>query len=151
MGAFLSPDSNTKVSTTNRNVTGSDNAVIVTPNVSAGKNGSALQVAGNYFRDAGNVSLAKGATLTTNVSNGLSAEQLHGIVGDFGASIRDVLTQAATGNSLDPATAVNDRAADQIKNAPEATAAEARSYKWLVVGLIIVALLVGAFIRWKKK
>lgn len=151
MGAFLSPDSNTKVTTTNRNVTGADNAVIVTPNVSAGKKGNALQVAGNYFKDTGNTTLAANSTLTTNVSNGLSAEQLSGIVGDFGASIRDVLTQAATSNSSNPSQAANDRAADQIKNAPAAAAAEAKSYKLLVVGLILIALVVGAFIRWKKK
>ena len=151
MGAFLSPDSNTKVNTTNRNVTGADNAVQITPNVSAGKNGSALQVAGNYFKDAGNTTVQRGGTLTTNVSNGLSAEQLSGIVGDFGASIRDVLTQAATSNSSNPSQAANDRAADQITNAPAAAAAEAKSYKWLVVGLLIIALVVGAFIKSKKK
>ena len=151
MGAFLSPDSNTKVNTTNRNVTGADQAVQITPNVTAGKNSTAIQVAGNYFKDAGNTTVERGGTLTTNVSNGLSAEQLHGIVGDFGASIRNVLTQAATSNSSNPSQAANDRAADQITNAPAAAAAEAKSYKWLVVGLIIIALVVGAFITTKGK
>ena len=149
MGAFLSPDSNTKVSTTNRNITAADNAAVISPNVSAGKKG--LAVNGNYFKDTGNTTLAKGATLTTNVSNGLSAEQLQGIVGDFGSTIRGVLTQAATTDTSNPAQAANDRAADQITNAPAQTAAEAKSYKWLIVGLFVLALVVGGFIKWKGK
>lgn len=152
-GAFLSPESRTKVSTTNRNITASDNAVVISPNVSAGKKG--LAVNGNYYKDTGNTTLGKGATITTNVSNGLSAEQLQGIVGDFGSTIRGVLTQAAITDSstdpTDPTQAANDRAADQITNAPAQTAAEAKSYKWLIVGLFVLALVVGGFIKWKGK
>ena len=97
MGAFgTDSTSKTTVTTTNRNITASDNAVVISPNASAGKKGNALAVTGNYIKDSGNTALAAGASITTNVSQGLSAEQLSSIVGDFGTTIKGVLTKAAT-------------------------------------------------------